>query len=123
MKFIENTRTSTSCTETHPRCTFNPAKQLIRSDIAESMIRVSEFTHDMHDEVYVVMTHAETPTYLPMHSKEVESAIYWVGLVSGVKLDVDDICDIIEELTYYAIVKDGKTCFLEDDSQNVKADR
>lgn len=121
MKFQENNHHSTPCPESHPKCTFNPAKQLIRSDIVETMIRISEFARDSEDEVYLVMPEVESSYYLPLQSKEVEIAIYRVGLVRGVKLDIDDIRNIVEELTQHIYCKRGKVTFLGDVSPSMEA--
>ena len=114
MKFLENTIPSTECTETHPGCTHNPAKQLIRSNIKEKIILRSEFARDAKDEVYMIMSEVETPHYLSLSSKEIETAIYWVGLVSGVKLDADDICNIVDELNHYIYLEGGEAIFIDD---------
>lgn len=99
----------------------NDAQELIRHNITNDIINISDFAHDIDNEVYVLMTNGDTPYHLALDSGHFNIAIYWAGLFKGVRLDEHDIEKVVDNLKYYVVVNGGPAEFIDDLGETVEA--
>ena len=106
-------------TESISKQTDNSAHALVLTSITSDIIQVSKFARDIDDEVCVLMFATDTPYYIPLYSREFSAIIYWIGLVNGVKLEVNDINKVIGDLQHYIVVESGNAEFMEETFQSM----
>ena len=89
------------------RSSDSDAEKIILFDIVKEIINLSEFAcsivdydEDEFEEIFVRMENSRDPEYLSLDSKEFVTAVYFLGLSKGVKLDEDDIFEITGEVSY-----------------------
>ena len=120
MKFINEKIHASLCgPESSRHHTDHDIKELIRIKVTNTMIHTSEFARDIDDEVCVLMFATDTPYYLPLYSREISAVIHWIGLVNGVKLEVNDINKVIDDLQHYIVVECGNAEFMEETFQSM----
>ena len=121
MQLIENqiAASNKKAFDTLPRNTENDAQELIRHNITNTMIQTSEFARDANDEVCILMFATDTPYYIPLYSREISAVIHWIGLIYGVKLEVNDINKVIGDLQHYIVVESGNAEFMEETFQSM----
>ena len=120
MKFINKKTHASLCgPESSPHHTDNDIKELVQAKTTQTIIHTSEFARDANDEVCVLMSATDTPYYIPLYSRELSAVIYWLGLMYGVKLEVNDINKVIGDLQHHIVIESGKAEFMEETFQSM----
>ena len=104
MKFLDINHSGTT---QNLRVTFSHGAEKdvqarIRYSIIDDIIRVSTFARDNKDEAYVFMRYGPVPDRVLLRGMEFFVAIYWMGLLKGVELELADMEAIMDALKDYA---------------------